>query len=276
MAKMQNRIDMLAERTACDRIRTFDEGHLDRELSRMGVNPDMLLRRLGAMVGLDPAARTDDDGSLVPKTGNDQSSAAHPPLSLDATPNPQLSTASAAAIGACAPAAGAFELAGEVKFFDSTKGFGFVVADNGLGDVLLHISCLQASHYQTAYEGARVHALVQRGPKGLQALQILSMDESTAIHPSQLPQRTKEKVQPESDWVRVAVCWYNLQKGYGFATRGEGTPDLFVHAETLRRWGFAPLWSGQVVEVRWGMGSKGCMVAEIRHPDGLSGFPAAH
>ena len=166
-------------------------------------------------------------------------------------------------------AANLVEISRVIKWFDASKGYGFIVPDNGAADVLLHVTVLRRDGYQTAYEGARVHALVQRGPKGLQALQVLSMDESTAIHPSHLPQRTKEKVQPESDWVRVVVRWYNRPKGYGFATRGEGTPDLFVHAETLRRWGFAPLWPGQVVEVRWGMGSKGCMVAEIRSPESM-------
>ena len=80
-----------------------------------------------------------------------------------------------------------FEVAGSIKWFDASKGFGFIVPDNGLGDILLHITCLRAGGYQTAYEGARVHCQVLRRPKGLQAFAILSMDESTAIHPSQLP-----------------------------------------------------------------------------------------
>ena len=57
-------------------------------------------------------------------------------------------------------------------------------------DVLLHVTCLRAGGYQTAYEGARVHCQVLKRPRGLQAFRVLSMDESTAIHPSQLPQRT--------------------------------------------------------------------------------------
>ena len=83
-----------------------------------------------------------------------------------------------------------FEIAGAIKWFDASKGYGFIVPDNGLADVLLHVTCLRAGGYQTAYEGARVHCQVLKRPKGLQAFRILSMDESTAIHPSQLPQRT--------------------------------------------------------------------------------------
>src|SRR5512145_1542434 len=90
-----------------------------------------------------------------------------------------------------------FETAGTIKWFDASKGYGFIVPDNGLADVLLHVTCLRAGGYQTAYEGARVHCLVLKRPKGMQAYHIVSMDESTAIHPSLLPQRTHVQVVAE-------------------------------------------------------------------------------
>ncbi|CAN0584485.1 unnamed protein product, partial [Ectocarpus sp. 12 AP-2014] len=79
-----------------------------------------------------------------------------------------------------------FEVAGLIKWFDVGKGFGFIVPDNGMKDILLHVTCLRRDGYQTAYEGARIVVEALDRPRGLQALRILSMDESTALHPSQL------------------------------------------------------------------------------------------
>jgi CspA family cold shock protein len=160
------------------------------------------------------------------------------------------------------------ELTGVIKWFDVSKGFGFIIPDNGMPDVLLHVTCLRRDGFQTAYEGARVVVEVSQRPKGLQAFRIVSMDESTALHPAQMPPpRTHVTVQATSGLERAQVKWFNRLRGFGFLTRGEGTPDIFVHMETLRRYGLAELRPGQTVLVRFGPGPKGLMAAEVR-PDG--------
>ena len=84
-------------------------------------------------------------------------------------------------------AASVIELTGVIKWFDVSKGYGFIVPDNGMPDILLHVTCLRRDGFQVAYEGARVVVEVLQRPRGLQAFRILSMDESTAVHPAQMP-----------------------------------------------------------------------------------------
>jgi CspA family cold shock protein len=168
------------------------------------------------------------------------------------------------------------ELSGVIKWFDVSKGYGFIVPDNGMPDILLHVTCLRRDGYQAAHEGARVVVEVLQRPRGLQAFRILSMDESTAVHPAQMPPpRTHVNVAPTSGLERAQVKWFNRLRGFGFVTRGEGTPDVFVHMETLRRYGMTELRPGQYVLVRFGPGPKGLMATEVRPEDGPLG-PASH
>jgi len=234
--------DVAVDAHECERIWAMDEAELDRELRAMQLDAAAVLRQVEEIVR----------------------GAAH------RTPDPAAADAGHRQDGEV------FEIAGAIKWFDVSKGYGFIVPDEGHADVLLHVTCLRASGYQTALVGARVHVQVVARPRGLQALRILGMDESTAVHPSSLPPRTHVIVQPESDWERATVKWYNRVLGFGFVSRGEGTPDIFVHAETIRRFGFTELRPNQQLEVRWGMGEKGCMAAELR-PLGEQGrLPPVH
>ncbi|MGY4288750.1 cold shock CspA family protein [Bradyrhizobium sp. LM2.7] len=124
-------------------------------------------------------------------------------------------------------AANLVEVHGVIKWFDASKGYGFIVPDNGWPDVLLHVTVLRRDGFQTAYEGARIVVECIQRAKGYQAFRVVSMDESTAIHPAQmLPPRTHVTVTATSGLERAQVKWFNRLRGFGFLTCGEGTPDI--------------------------------------------------
>ncbi|MEO0981753.1 MAG: cold shock domain-containing protein [Pseudomonadota bacterium] len=152
-------------------------------------------------------------------------------------------------------------VAGRVKWFDTAKGYGFVVPDEGDSsgiseDIMLHISALRKIDESTADEGARISCEAVRRDRGWQVAQILEMD------------RPNASVVEEGDallsFEPAIVKWFDRNKGYGFVQRPGGKEDIFLHIVVLRRAGFDDIADGTELNIRVQRGPKGENVAMVK------------
>jgi cold shock protein len=162
------------------------------------------------------------------------------------------------------PAVNIIRVDGLVKWFDVGRGYGFIIPDNGLPDILLHLSCLKRDGFDAPLEGTRVTCEVVARQKGYQCLKVIGVDQSTAIHPVERRARTHTEVAASTGWVRARVKWFNRARGFGFASEGEGLGDIFVHMEVMRKTAVAELIPDQWIYLRYGDGKNGKMATEVR------------
>jgi len=154
---------------------------------------------------------------------------------------------------------------GQVKWFDPAKGFGFVVADDGGGDILLHANVLRNFGQSSVADGAGIEVTVQETQRGIQALDVLSITppeggggpvvddlaEMSAAEIAALP------LEPSR------IKWFDKAKGFGFGNVFGRPEDVFIHIEVLRRSGLADLQPGEAVALRITEGKRGRMAMQV-------------
>lgn len=156
-------------------------------------------------------------------------------------------------------------VSGLVKWFDQSKGFGFIISDEVSSDILLHANVLRNFGRNSVADQSQIVIMAHPTPRGFQAVEIIKIvpPPSDGAPPiSDLPADLLEKI----DTLPIEparVKWFDRAKGFGFANIFRHPEDVFVHIEVLRHSGFADMTIGEAIGLRVVEGPRGLIAAQV-------------
>ena len=138
-----------------------------------------------------------------------------------------------------------------VKWFNRAKGFGFLAATDGSGDIFLGASVLSQTGHAEIGEGVSLVCDVAPGPKGPSVATIIEIDGARAAEGRRPPPADRLNPAQSGPAERLAgsVKWFDITRGFGFIAAADGGDDIFVHLSALRRSGLDMLTAGQAVRM---------------------------
>ena len=159
-------------------------------------------------------------------------------------------------------------LTGKIKWFNRSKGFGFIVPSDGGSDVFLPLSALERSGHSEAPDGASIVFEWTQGPKGRAVAQIIELDASTAAPRQMRESRPRSRDGHDegggpTESLDGVVKWYDPARGFGFILPNDGGKDVFVHVTALRRSGIEMLEPGQPVRMMVSQARRGREAASV-------------
>ncbi|AVM74945.1 Cold shock protein CspA [Magnetospirillum gryphiswaldense MSR-1] len=145
-----------------------------------------------------------------------------------------------------------------VKWFNASKGFGFVAPSDGTPDAFLHISALERAGLTQVAEGTTLVVDLGQGNRGPQVVIVHEVDASTATAAPRASASSAPRMdRGPSETVEGVVKFFSAEKGFGFVQTDQGGKDVFVHIKALERSGIKALETGQRVRCTTTQGQKG-------------------
>ena len=147
----------------------------------------------------------------------------------------------------------------QLKWFNGTKGFGFLVPEDESFDAFLHITTLQEAGLHFLGEGAILMCTVYDGPKGKQVKDVTEVLEQGKVN--MMPETNEED---GTVTMSGLVKWYKPEKGFGFIIPDDGMKDVFIHQSLLDKLEIEELEAGQRVRVTLKCVDKGREAVDIK------------